>query len=239
MIHIYFLLYYLNVYFITFLWAILVHSASICLQIYLVLFNYFGVHFWRAIWNVIDHLFSHSELTDPCNDSVLVMGEHAGHTSRMLYGTTIMQTLSKVYRALPHAVYTFRVNQLYRVYRVYTYIVSFNRVIDILYFKALLLMRLIWGSHCKVSGAILDTMQYTTFQKGLFLSECLPSANGEDLCKCFLGKFRLAKTGGQFLPWDRLRSDGQIQSNYHKTTFWLYRPKINSIAKKPFHHWVI
>lgn len=72
--------------------------------------------------DLIDRLFSHSELTDPCNDSVLVMGEHAGHTSQMLYGTTIMQTLSKVYRALPHAVYTFRVNQLYRVYRVYVHI---------------------------------------------------------------------------------------------------------------------
>ncbi|ROI74431.1 Stanniocalcin-1 [Anabarilius grahami] len=68
------------------------------------------------------------------------------------------------------------------------YIISFNRVTDIQYFIALEgdavrpSYALIWGSRCKVfSGAILDTMQYTTFQKGLFLSECLPRVNGEDL----------------------------------------------------------
>lgn len=116
---------------------------------------------------------------------------------RMLYGTTIMQTLSKVYRALPHAVYTFRVYELYRVY-----IVSFNRVIDIQYFIALSLMRFtravnlgqsllsVFRSHsrhyaiCNVSERPISLRVFTQGEWG------------RSLCKCFLGKFRLAKTGG-------------------------------------------
>lgn len=108
------------------------------------------------------------------------------------------------------------------------YIISFNRVTDIQYFIALEgdavqpSYALIWGSRCKVfSGAILDTMQYTTFQKGLFLSECLPRVNGEDL---FVSA-SWGRTGGQRLAWEWWRSEGQIQSNYRKTTFWLVPSK--------------
>lgn len=93
----------INIYFLTILFKCLFYYISVGnISSFskhrftdIVLFNCFGVHFWELFEiYLIDRLFSHSELTDPCNDSVLVMGEHAGH---MIYGTTIMQTLSKVY----------------------------------------------------------------------------------------------------------------------------------------------
>lgn len=130
----------------------------------------------------------------------------------MLYGTTIRQKFIEYCHML--CIHSGLISYI-------EYIVSFNGVTDI-HGRVVNASGSFGGSRCKVfSGAILDTMQYTTFRKGLYLSECLPRVNGEDL---FVSA-SWGRTGGQRLAWEWLRSEGQIQSNYRKTTLRLVPSK--------------
>lgn len=126
-----FLLYYLNVYFIIFLWAILVDSASISLQLFGGILS-LSVHFWELCEMYLIYLchsLRSSELTvqGPCYDSVLVMGEHElANVIRDHYNAHFL----KRHILCIHA----------GLFSCLEYIISFNRVIDIQYFIALLIL---------------------------------------------------------------------------------------------------
>lgn len=109
------------------------------------------------------------------------------------------------------------------------YMVSFNGVTDIQYFIAL---------EGDARAVNLGQSDFPSHSRHYAIYNVLerpisPRVNGENLfCKCFLGKFRFARSGGQRLAWEWLRSEGQIQSNYRKTTFRLVPSKNKFLSKE-------